>query len=119
MTDLRHRAERLHHAQHVQLAPALGDLAIHDAVDADRGDANELAARGNAIERVALRAVPRIANRHELALDDDVVDAHVAVREGRAPRLDQIDQALRPHADRLTARAMHCELTTCAAAGRR
>ena len=40
----------LHHPDHVELAPALGDEAVLDAVDPDRGDRDRLAARRDAVE---------------------------------------------------------------------
>ena len=47
--------------------------------------------------------VPGVADADEIPVDDEVVDGHLPVREGRPPRPDEVDEAIRAHADGLAA----------------
>ncbi len=99
-------AHLLHHPDHVELAPPLGDLAVLDTVDPDRGDGDLLAAGRDSVELGLLRPVPRVADRDRVALDDQVVDLHVPVGKRGAPGPDQVDEPLGAHPDRLAAGAV-------------
>ena len=62
-----------------------------------------LAGGRDAVEVGRMGPVPGVADAHEITVDDEVVDDHLSVRKGRAPRPDQVDQAVRAHADGLAA----------------
>src|SRR5262245_62141840 len=69
-----HRADRRQEAEHVELAPALDDLAVDDPVDADRLDADLLARRRRAHELAEVGAFPGEPDDHGIPEGHDVVD---------------------------------------------
>src|SRR5215204_5335620 len=78
-----HRPELLHQAQMVLLSPVLGDLAVLDTGYKDARKTDPLARRLDTHQFTGMVRLVDVAHRHLVVPCQEVLDAHVRLREGR------------------------------------